>query len=189
MVLVDMGDNIGGGSAGDSTFLLAELLAQKAQGWVMVLADPGAVGEAIRAGVGNFFEGMVGGKTDDMHGESITVRGRVKAVYDGKFIEAEVRHGGARYYDQGLSALIEVDGGTRDFPNLLLLTSNRQPPYSLRQLESCGIDSRRQKILVVKAAIAFRAAYEPVARRIIEVDTPGATAVNPARFNYRYAHL
>lgn len=187
VVLVDMGDNIGGGSAGDSTFVLAELLAQKAQGWVMVLADPGAVCEAIRAGVGNVFEGLAGGKTDGMHGESIAVRGRVKAIYDGKFIETEVRHGGARYYDQGLSALIEVDGGTRDFPNLLLLTSNRQPPYSLRQLESCGIDPRRQKILVVKAAIAFRAAYEPVARRIIEVDTPGATAVNPARFNYRYA--
>ncbi len=100
-----------------------------------------------------------------------------------------MRHGGARYYDQGLSALIEVDGGTRDFPNLLLLTCKRQPPCSLRQLESCGIDPRRQKILEVKAAIAFRAAYEPVARRIIEMDTPGATAVNPGRFNYRYAHL
>jgi microcystin degradation protein MlrC len=37
---------------------------------------------------------------------------------------------------------------------------------------------------VVKGAIAPRAAYEPIARRIIEVDTPGLTAVNPARFTY-----
>ncbi len=60
--------------------MLAGLLTRKAQGWVVVLADPGAVSEAIRAGVGNFFEGMVSGKTDGMHGESIAVRGRVKAV-------------------------------------------------------------------------------------------------------------
>jgi len=39
-------------------------------------------------------------------------------------------------------------------------------------------------ILVAKGAIAPRAAYEPIAARIIEVDSPGATAVNPARFKY-----
>lgn len=189
VVLVDMGDNIGGGSAGDSTFVLHELLRQAAEGWVMVLADPDAVGRAVQAGVGGVFDGLVGGKTDDLHGASIPVRGRVKSLHDGKFIETEVRHGGARYYDQGISAVVEVDGGTRDMPNLLLLTSHRQPPLSLHQLESCGIYPRRQKILVVKAAIAFRAAYEPVAARIIEVDTPGATAVNPARFSYRYARV
>lgn len=189
VVLVDMGDNIGGGSAGDSTFLLAELLRQNAQGWVMVLADPDAVTQAVHAGIGGRFEGLVGGKTDSLHGESQRVSGRVKMIHDGKFIETEVRHGGARYYDQGLSALIEVDGGTRDTSNLLLLTSNRQPPLSLHQLLSCGIDAQRQKILVVKAAIAFRAAYEPIAARILEVDTPGATAVNPARFTYRHADV
>ncbi len=46
---------------------------------------------------------------------------------------------------------------------------------------------KERGILAVKAAIAFRAAYEPIAARIIEVDTPGATAVNPARFTYRRA--
>jgi microcystin degradation protein MlrC len=187
VVLVDMGDNIGGGSAGDSTFLLAELVRREAQGWVVVLADPAAVEQAARVGVGGVLEGSVGGKTDGLHGASISVRGRVKSLHDGKFIEMEVRHGGARYYDQGLSAVVELEGGTRDVPNLLLLTTHRQPPLSLHQLESCGIYPRRQRILVVKAAIAFRAAYEPIAARIIEVDTPGATAVNPARFTYRYA--
>jgi microcystin degradation protein MlrC len=57
-------------------------------------------------------------------------------------------------------------------------------PFSLGQLTSCGIVPQYQKILVVKAAIAYRAAYEPIAGRIIEVDTPGLTAVNPAHFTY-----
>src|SRR5262249_5528155 len=50
VVLMDAGDNIGGGSAGDSTFMLVELLRQKAQGWVMAIADPAAVDAAYRAG-------------------------------------------------------------------------------------------------------------------------------------------
>jgi microcystin degradation protein MlrC len=39
---------------------------------------------------------------------------------------------------------------------------------------------------VVKAAVAYRAAYEPIAGTIIEVDTPGLTAVNPKRFEYHH---
>ncbi|MEO7143368.1 MAG: MlrC C-terminal domain-containing protein, partial [Bryobacteraceae bacterium] len=61
-------------------------------------------------------------------------------------------------------------------------TSERTPPFSLHQLMSCGISPERQKILTVKGTVAPRAAYEPVAAAIQLVDTPGATAVNPARF-------
>jgi microcystin degradation protein MlrC len=74
-------------------------------------------------------------------------------------------------------------------PSYLILTSRREPPFSLQQLLSVGIQPQRQRILVVKAAIAFRAAYEPIAGRIIEVDTPGLTAVNPAHFTYQHAKI
>jgi microcystin degradation protein MlrC len=117
----------------------------------------------------------------------VLVRGRVKSLYDGKYIETEPRHGGQRYHDQGLSAVIQVEGSTEDAPNLLLLTTKREMPFSLHQLISAGIYPERQKILVVKAAIAYRAAYEPIAGRIIEVDTPGVTAVNPNRFEWKKA--
>jgi microcystin degradation protein MlrC len=145
------------------------------------------VGQAARAGIGGEFRAEVGGKTDKLHGEPVPVRGHVRALHDGKYIETETRHGGQRYHDQGLSAVIEVEGGTRDLPNLLLLTSRREMPFSLHQLISVGIYPERQKILVVKAAIAYRAAYEPIAGQIIEVDTPGVTAVNPKRFEWKRA--
>ena len=45
-------------------------------------------------------------------------------------------------------------------------------------------DPARQAILVVKAAVAYKAAYEPIAGRIIEIDTPGLTAIDPARFTF-----
>jgi microcystin degradation protein MlrC len=187
VVLVDMGDNIGGGSAGDSTFILSELRRQRAAGWFVAISDPNAAGLAAGAGVGRPIELSVGGKTDGLHGAPVQVRGTVKSLHDGKFVETEVRHGGQRYLDQGLTAVIRVEGGTREAPNLLMLTTRRQPPFSLQQLISCGVYPERQAILVVKAAIAYRAAYEPIAGRIIEADTGGATAVNPARFEWRLA--
>lgn len=185
VTLVEMGDNIGGGSAGDSTFILAELVKQKASGWVAAMYDPAAVEAASKLGIGGGFAMAVGGKVDKVHGEPVRVRGQVKLIYDGKFMDTAVRHGGQRYYDQGVSAVIEVEGSTRELASYVLLTSKRMVPFSLHQLYSAGIHPERQKILVVKAAVAFRAAYEPLNGRIIEVDTPGATAVNPSRFEWK----
>jgi microcystin degradation protein MlrC len=130
---------------------------------------------------------LVGGKTDNQHGSPVGIAGRVKSLHDGRYIETEPRHGGQRYRDQGLTAVLEIGPSTD--PSYLILTSRREPPFSLQQLLSLGIQPQRQRILVVKAAIAFRAAYEPIAGRIIEVDTPGLTAVNPAHFTYQHAKI
>jgi microcystin degradation protein MlrC len=203
VVLVDMGDNIGGGSAGDSTFLLVELLAQNAPGWVMTLADPAAVVECVRAGVGQPVSLSVGGKTDRLHGLPAAVKGRVRLLHEGTYEDGEVRHGGQRRYDQGLTAVLEIEcqasapmavpnieyqtSNTTNPASCLVLTSRRHPPFSLEQLVSLGIRPERQRILVVKAAIAYRAAYEPIAGRIIEVNSPGLTCVDPSAFTYTRA--
>ena len=187
VILVDTGDNIGGGSSGDSTFILQELLRQGVTGWIVVLADPEAVAACARAGIGAALQLHVGGKRDDLHGESVEVSGRVKCLHDGRYEESEVRHDGQRYHDQGLTALLEMSGAPDTKASYLLLTSRRQTPFSLQQLLSVGLPPTQQNVLVVKAAIAYRAAYEPMAGTIIEIDSPGVTTVNPARFRYRNA--
>jgi microcystin degradation protein MlrC len=185
VVLLDNGDNVGGGSPGDSTFILKELLRQKARGWVVTIADRQATEVAFRDGVGKPFDQEIGGKTDKLHGEPVRVRGRVKSLHDGKFVEPENRHGGYRYWDMGLTAVIEEESSTRDLPSLLLLTMKRTMPNSLHSLISNGVYPQREKILVAKGTIAPLAAYEPIAARLIQVDVPGVTAVNPARFTYK----
>jgi len=185
VTLMDTGDNIGGGSAGDSTFILDELVKQKADGWVVTIWDRAAAAAAAKAGIGAAFDMSVGGKTDNMHGKPVRVRGKVRSIHDGSYIEPEVRHGGGRYFNQGLTVVIEAEGSTRDMPNLLVLNSRRSTPNSLHQIISLGIYPQRQRILVAKGTIAPRAAYEPVSAKIIPVDSPGATAVNPARFSFR----
>ena len=186
VVLMDTGDNIGGGSAGDGTFILAELVRQKAEGWVVVISDPEANKAAFSAGIGGAFDQLVGGKTDKLHGDPVRIRGRVKALHDGKYVETEVRHGGGRYRDMGHTAVIEVEGSTRDLPNLLLLTNTPTSPNSLHQLISNGVYPERQRILVAKGTTAPRAAYEPIAAKIVEVNSGGATDVNPRRFTFKH---
>ena len=53
VMLVDVADNVGGGTPGDGTAILAELLKQNAQDATIVIADPESVGQAIAAGVRN----------------------------------------------------------------------------------------------------------------------------------------
>ena len=178
VILVEMGDNIGGGSPGDSTFILAELLRQKASGFVVVLCDSECVQTCTQIGVGNEVSLQVGGKADNQHGNPVPIRGRVRLIHDGHFIETEPRHGGQKYHNQGVTAVVAVGD------SLVVLTSNRQTPFSLQQLLSLGINLKAMRMIVVKAAIAYRAAYEPIAGKIIEVDTPGLTAVNPLHFKY-----
>ncbi len=115
------------------------------------------------------------------------MKGTVRSLHRGSFIETAIRHGGHRYWDMGHCAVIEEQRSTRDDLNLLLLTSERSSPFSLHQLISCGIYPERQKILIVKGAVAPRAAYEPVAAKIQLVDTPGATSANPQRFVFHRA--
>jgi microcystin degradation protein MlrC len=179
VVLVDLGDNVGGGSAGDGTVLLHEIIAQNARGAVVPLFAPNAVRECQRLGVGGRFAGKIGGAVDRLHGEPVDVSGEITGLFDGKWIETEARHGGRRHNDQGPTAVVKLDGGTT-----LLLNSLQTPPFSLGQLTSVGIDPQKAAMIVVKAAVAYKAAYAPVAASIIEVDTPGVTAVNPARFTY-----
>jgi microcystin degradation protein MlrC len=181
VVLVDTGDNVGGGSAGDGTVILWEMLRQGATGGVVCLFAPEEARHCAAAGVGAEVRFSVGGKVDRLHGEPLPVAGRVKVLHDGTYLEREVRHGGKRINRMGLTALVELAEG-----NLLVLTSLRHPPFSLGQLTSLGIQPERQRLLVVKAAIAYKAAYQPLAGTIIEVDTPGLTAVNPQRFAYQH---
>jgi microcystin degradation protein MlrC len=178
IILVEMGDNIGGGSPGDSTFILSELVQQGASGYVVVVHDPEGVQSCIQAGVDGAVSLQVGGKADNLHGDPVSISGKVRLIHDGQYIETEPRHGGQRYHNQGLTAVIAVGD------SLIVLTSRRQTPFSLQQLYSLGIDPKSMRMIVVKAAVAYRAAYEPIAGQIIEVDTPGLTAVNPLHFEY-----
>jgi microcystin degradation protein MlrC len=144
-----------------------------------MLYAPDEVRACFAAGLGAEIHLSVGGKVDHLHGDRLPVRGTVRLLHEGTYVEAEVRHGGKRTNHMGPTALLEMPDR-----NWLALTSFRHPPFSLGALTCLGIEPRRMRVLVVKAAIAYKAAYAPVAGTVIEADTPGLTAVNPHRLPY-----
>ena len=77
IVLMDVGDNIGGGSSADSTHILHEARAMGLKSLLQSLFDPEAVQACVKAGVGAAVTLDVGGKTDEMHGKPINVTGTV----------------------------------------------------------------------------------------------------------------
>jgi microcystin degradation protein MlrC len=178
VVLVDVGDNIGGGTPGDGTVLLAELLRQKAKGAVIVIADPEAVQAADRAGVSSDVNIRVGGKTDRRHGEPCPVHGRVVSLSDGHWVHEGPENAGVPV-EMGRTAVVKVDGV------LLVLTSRKCMPGDLQQLRSLGIEPAEQHIVVVKAAVRWRGGYGAITREAIYVDTPGLGSVNLERFNHQ----
>lgn len=180
VVLMDTGDNVGGGGPGDSTVLFAEVLRQGVENALVILYDPESVKACLAAGPGNQISLTVGGKVAGTQGTPVHVQGNVRILSDGRFTETQVRHGGWREGDQGITAVVE----TKEH-HTVVLTSHRTMPMSLEQILSLGIHPERKRILIVKGVVAPRAAYEPIASRIILADTPGVTSDDPRRFQYR----
>ena len=179
--LLDMGDNVGGGSAADGTTLVHAIHAAGLAPAVAVVYDPAAASEAIAVAVGATLRLSVGGRTDDRHGPPFENVFTVRNVTDGRFTEAHPRHGGATAFDQGPTAVVETAGGLT-----LVLTSRRAAPFSLNQLISVGLDPARFRVLVAKGVHAPVAAYAAVCRTLVRVNTPGATAADPGVFAYRH---
>jgi microcystin degradation protein MlrC len=181
ITMLDIGDNVGGGSPGDGTFLFEALGTSGVAGILVVLHDPAAVAACATAGVGSGVVLEVGGHNDRGHGSPVRIQGRVRLLHDGIFIERQPRHGGQMVQNQGLTAVVE----TAD-EHTVALTSLRLAPFSLEQILSLGIKPEAKRVLIAKGTIAPRAAYEPVSAQVIEVDSPGITAADPSHFNYRY---
>ena len=177
--LLDMGDNVGGGSSADGTELIGAIHRRRIGPAFGCLFDPEAVSQCRQAGIGSQLRVSVGGKADSIHGESLTVNATVKSFHDGRFFEPEPRHGGITEFEQGETAICETEFGLT-----LMLTSKRMVPFSLQQLKSCGIDPTDYRILVAKGVNAPIAAYREACERFIRVNTIGSTCADMTRLPY-----
>jgi microcystin degradation protein MlrC len=179
VMLVDVGDNIGGGTPGDGTVLLAELLSQGARDAVMVISDADAATAAHAAGVGATVRLAVGGKTDRLHGDPVLIEGRVRLLSDGRWVHEGPENAGVPV-DMGPTAVVRCGGVD------VVLTSRKSLPGDQQQLRSVGIDPTRQQIIVVKAAVRWRGGYGPIAKHAVYADTPGLGSVDLTRFDYHH---
>lgn len=174
-LLLDMGDNVGGGAPGNSTHLL-EFLESEVEGKVFICVDdPEAVAVAGHHRMGDTIDLDFGARSGKYRTQV-----ELKQFTNGIFTEDTPRHGGFVNYDMGPTVIVETKKG-----NTVMLTSKRTPPYSLRQMTAFGLDPAEFDYIIAKGVNAPIAAYTSVCSSILQVDTPGVTQADMTLFDYK----
>jgi microcystin degradation protein MlrC len=167
IVLADHADNTGGGSPGDSTEVLQTFLDLQLQdALVLYLVDHEVAGQAQRAGVGKHIDVSLGGKSSPVQGQPVRREAEVIAISDGAFAYDGPMFAGLTG-SMGPSAWLKIDG-----VNVAVVTA-REQPFDMAFARSLGIDCSKMKYICVKSAAHFRAAFEPIAGSIHNIDAAG----------------
>lgn len=175
VVLTDVWDNPGGGTAGDATFVLRRFMERSVTDVAFgTIWDPLAVRLCMAAGVGAAMPLRIGAKLAPRHGEPVDVVATVKAV-----VPDAVQHFRDSVVPLGDSATVEFDGIE------VVLNSNRAQSFEPDLFSNLGIDPLRKKMLVLKSANHFFGAFSKIASRIIYIDAGGPYPGDPFKVGYK----
>ncbi|MBC7820320.1 MAG: MlrC C-terminal domain-containing protein, partial [Planctomycetaceae bacterium] len=171
VIIVEPSDNIGGGAPGDITHVFRALAAHGISNSAVVINDPIAVAEVRSRPIGWSGSLTFGGRSDARFDSPVTCDVELLSVSDGQFT-LEDRHSHLAsmcgiQIDMGPCAVVRHDGIR------VLLTSRKTPPFDLGQLRSQGIIPESLSVIGVKAAVAHRQAYDPIAKHSHTVNTRG----------------
>ena len=178
VVIADTQDNPGGGGAGDTTGLLAELVRQGANGAVVcAICDPASAEACHAAGVGKVLQLSLGGKSDGLPFET---EATVLRVQQGSFLLTGPMTAG-NIADVGRCALVQVAAGVR-----VMVASRRIQAYDQAILRHIGVEPATTRILALKSSVHFRADFTALAQRILVAVAPGAVVADPAALPFRH---
>jgi microcystin degradation protein MlrC len=176
VVLADTQDNPGAGGNGDTTGLLAALLARRAPGSVLgLLIDPASAAKAHAIGVGRmapFALGEISGVPGHFPYEG---EFNVVQLGDGRFTCTGPMFLGFRM-ELGPMAVLEKDGVR------VVLASKKCQAADQEMFRHVGIEPQQQRILALKSSVHFRADFEPIAREVLVVVAPGPAKADPTMF-------
>ncbi|HEY8596142.1 MAG TPA: M81 family metallopeptidase [Devosiaceae bacterium] len=175
IVIADMWDNPGGGTAGDSTVILEELLARGATDVAIgTIWDPVAVQICMAAGTGAEIALRFGAKSAPGTGNPIDRRVTIRKLVR----NAQMRFG-ASMVPFGDCATIAFDGIE------VVLNTTRAQCFDRSVFDVMGIDPTSKKTLVVKSTNHFYDSFVKIAARILYCSAgtpyPNDPATNPYR--------
>ncbi|MFE4813760.1 M81 family metallopeptidase [Peribacillus simplex] len=179
IIINEASDNPGAGTPGDGTFLLKEMIeANIPNSCFGFIFDPEIAKIAHEEGVGSLIHVELGGKTDSLHGNPLKISAYVKSLSDGKFIQSSPMWNGSKV-NLGRSARLLV--GNVD----IIVCSVNSQTFDEQVFLLHGIDVEKSSIVGLKSSHHFRAAFMPIAKEIITVDSPGISSVKLSTFDYK----
>lgn len=179
LVLADGTDNPGGGGYNDTTPVLQALLDAGIENAAFgTIFDPGTVRQAMKAGVGATIDVELGGHTDESMGKPVKAKALVRMLSDGSFRNDGPMNAGVET-QMGPTAVLRIGGVD------VVTISNRVQTIDLQVFLSQGIDPATKSVVVVKSVQHFRAAYGPIAREIVLVDSGGICSPDISRLKFK----
>jgi len=178
VVLADTQDNPGAGSPSNTTGIIAELLAQGAEGAIVgIFHDPALAAAAHAAGVGAHLNAAIG---DGSSSDQAPLPGpwTVVALSDGHFAGTAPMLR-SKFAEMGKTAVLKQNGVE------VLVATIRQQPIHRETFSHLGIDPRARKIVALKSSVHFRAGFQEIAAEVITCASPGMNLADPADFVYR----
>lgn len=172
VVLADVQDNPGAGGTSDTTGILLALIDQRATNAILgVICDPEIAAEAHKHGPGSVFSGALGGKAALAGQRPLRAEFRVDVVSGGEIRYSGDMYGGG-YATLGPSCLLSISSNDADVR--VVVSSNRIQCLDLALFEHFGLEPSNAQIICVKSTVHYRAAFEPIAQQIVNVDAAGA---------------
>jgi microcystin degradation protein MlrC len=179
LVIADFTDNPGGGGYGDATGLLRAMIEAKLPNAALhAINDPDAVRIGQQAGKGATVTLDLGGKVDPAFGAPLKVGGTVVNLTDGTFVNDGPMSAGLKL-SHGPTMVLKI-GGIE-----VIVTSNRLQTTDLQAFLSQGVDPRTKAVVAVKSSQHFRAAYQPIARKVMLADSGALCSSDYRRFTYK----
>lgn len=170
IVIHETSDNCGGGAPGDGTHLLRAMLdAGLTQACFGFIVDAEVAAQAHAAGVGGTIEVSLGGKTDDLHGDPLTLSVYIKALHDGR-ITLQSMFRGAPLNLGPMARLQPVDSEVE-----IIVASRRSQTFDPEPFLALGMDVNRYRFVALKSSNHFRAGFQDLASAIVTADPPGLT--------------
>jgi len=180
LIVADYADNPGAGGYGDSAALLGALLERGvSNACVAPIVDADAVRVLSGFDVGDRISLELGGKVDpEFGGGPVSIEVELSGLSDGWFVGDGPMLGGLRR-SFGPSAVVRVD----DIEVLIVTVA--QQILDLQQLKSFGIDPERKRVVALKSMHHFRAAFEPIAGKVIVCDSGALCTLAYERLPYQ----
>lgn len=164
ILLADHADNTGGGSPGDSTEVLRTFIEMELEdALILYMVDNEVAKQAHAVGVGSRLTVSLGGKSSPVQGEPVVAEAEVLAISDGAFAYDGPMFAGLTG-SMGTSACLQIEGVQ------VAVVSAREQPFDMAFARTLGIDCAKRKYISLKSAAHFRAAFEPIAGSIHNID-------------------
>ncbi|MCX4967208.1 M81 family metallopeptidase [Streptomyces sp. NBC_00654] len=179
VVIADTQDNPGAGGDARSTGMLRTLAEARVSAVLAAVWDPAAAAAAHAAGTGRAIGITLGGYPGIPGAEPFEGMFVVEHLSDGRCrFEGPMMHG--TEIDSGPSACLRIDDVR------VGVTSRKVQLIDRSQLHMLGIRPERERIIVVKSSVHFRADFEPHAEAVLVAGAPGPIPANPADLPWRH---